>query len=90
MVLVVPKPVPFWDELKLVQKTIYRKSSTQNGPRSMIMVVALNGHGPDHARWVLYIVGQPFLAVMKGMQILVSIGFILMVLELPSLNINTK
>ena len=45
------KPVPFWDELKLVQKTIYRKSSTQNGPRSTIMLVALSGHCPDHARW---------------------------------------
>ena len=46
------KPVPFWDVLKLVQKKIYRKSSTQNGPRSTIMLVSLSGHGPDHARWV--------------------------------------
>ena len=28
------KAVPFWDELKLVQKTMYRKYLTQNGPRS--------------------------------------------------------
>ena len=35
------KQVPFRDELKLVQKTIYRKSSTQNGPRSKIVLVAL-------------------------------------------------
>ncbi len=45
------KPVPFRDELKLVQKMICRKSSTQNGPRSTIMLVALSGHSPDHARW---------------------------------------
>ena len=33
------------------QKTIYRKSSTQNGPRSTIILVALSGHGLDHACW---------------------------------------
>ena len=45
------KPVPFWDELKLVQKTIFWKSSTQNRPRSMIMLLALSGQGPNHACW---------------------------------------
>ncbi len=49
------KQVPFWAELKLVQKTIYRKSSAQNGPRSTIMLGALSGHNPDHARWVVYL-----------------------------------
>ena len=48
------KPVPFCDELNIVEKSIiYRKSPTQNGPKSMVMLVALSGHGPDHACWAL-------------------------------------
>ncbi len=35
----------------LVQKTTFRKSSIQNGPRSTIILVALRDHSPDHARW---------------------------------------
>ncbi len=53
-VLMVPNQSHFGMNLKLVQKTIYRKYSTQNGPRSTIMLVALSGHSPDHARWLVH------------------------------------
>ncbi len=48
-----PILVPFDLDLTLTIGMINRKSSTQNGPRSTIMLVALSGHGPDHARWAM-------------------------------------
>ena len=44
---------PFCFELETSTENNIQKIFDPNGPRSTIMLVAISGHGPDHARWVI-------------------------------------